>query len=220
MGPYSHFALANTVISLVRPENEGEYYWGSVAPDIRYLAGMRRAQTHIDEQRIREYIVRYPHLKSFLQGYRVHCLIDEIDLQEVVGKLFPLNIINWLSNGKISQPQIAMLVELYYLQTAHPGVQSMSGIQNEMLAELGIEPAHIDNFLSAMQEYIQSPCFETGYSTFQRIGMINNSRVEKYKSAARQLQKNALIRNFLMVGVKHADLTRLAVAHVGSSIEI
>jgi hypothetical protein len=215
MGPYSHYFLANRIISLVRPENEGEYYLGSVVPDIRYLAGMRRAQTHIDAQRILEYSVRYPHLKSFLQGYRVHCLIDEIDLQKVVGKFFPLNIINMLSNEKISQPQITMLVELYYLQTAPLG-QPLSGSQNEMLAELGVESTHIDNFVSAMREYIQSPSYETGFSTFQRIGMINSSRVEKYKGAAHQLQKNALFRNFLMLAVKNANLTQLAVAHVSS----
>ncbi len=195
------------------PEDESEYYWGSIIPDIRYLAEMPRAQTHIDVQCIQEFITRYPHLKSFMQGYRVHCLIDEIDLQEVVGKVFPLNVINWMFTGKISQPQIAMLVELYYLQTAHPN-RSISGSHNEVLAELGITPAQVEIFLPAMQEYFQSPCFETVFSAFQRIGMVKNPRAEKYMKAARQLQKNALLRNLLMTAVKHTDLDNIAVAHV------
>jgi hypothetical protein len=218
MGPYSHFVMAHRVITLVRPQDESEYYWGSIIPDIRYLAEMRRAQTHIDEQRIREFALCYPHLKSFLQGYRVHCLIDEIDLQAVVGKAFPLNIINWMFKGKISQPQIAMLVELYYLQAAHSG-QLISGSQNEVLAELGIKPAHVDIFLLAMQEYFQSPCFETVFSAFQRIGMVKNPRAEKYINAARQLQRNPLLLNLLMTAVKNSNLDRLAIAHISSSFE-
>ncbi len=213
MGPYSHFVIATRVITLVRPQDESEYYWGSIIPDIRYLAEMRRAQTHIDEQRIREFTVRYPHLKSFLQGYRLHCLIDEIDLQEVVGKTFPLNIINWMFKGKVAQSQLAMLVELYFLQTAPPG-RSISGVHNEVLAELGITPAQVDIFLPAIQAYIHSPCFESIFSTFQHIGMLNTSGAEKYLKAARQLQKNVLLRNLLMAAVKHTDLDSIAVAYI------
>jgi hypothetical protein len=63
MGPYSHFVMATRVITLVRPQDESEYYWGSIIPDIRYLAEMPRAQTHIDEQRIGEFTALYPQLK-------------------------------------------------------------------------------------------------------------------------------------------------------------
>ena len=217
MGPYSHFVLAGKIESLVRPENEGEYYWGSIVPDIRYLAGMRRSQTHINEQRIREFITRYPHQKSFIQGYRVHCLLDEIDLQDVVGKVFPLNIINLMFNGKISQPQLAVLVEVYYLQT-FPTDRPISGGQNEILAEMGIQSTHVDKFRSAMQEYFRSPCFESAFSTFQHLGMVDDSRAAKYMSAARKMQKYTLLRNLLLLGVKNADLNRLAIKHVSSSL--
>jgi hypothetical protein len=106
-----------------------------------------------------------------------------------------------------------MLVELYYLQTARPN-RSISGAHNEVLAELGITPAQVDIFLPAMQDYVHSPCFETIFSTFQRIGMVKNPRAEKYLKAARQLQKNALLRNILLAAVKNTHLDRIALAHV------
>jgi hypothetical protein len=213
MGPYSHFIMATRVITLVRPQDESEFYWGSIVPDIRYLAGMRRAQTHIDRLRIQEFITRYPHLKSFLQGYRLHCLMDEINLQEEVGKVFPLNVINWLFNGKITQQQITMLVELYFTQTVKTNL-SINGGQNEVLAELGIQSSQTDLFLSAMQAYIHSPCLDTSYSTFQRLGIVNNSSIDRYMGAARNIQKSTLLRSLLLLGVKNAKLPRHAVAQV------
>jgi len=188
MGPYSHFVLATRIKTLVKPENEGEYYWGSIIPDIRYLAQMRRAQTHLDEQRIRELIDRYPQLTSFLQGYRVHCLLDEIDLQEIVGKVFPLNILKSIFQKELSQQQITVLVELYFIQTVHTP-QSIAGDHDEILAELGIKSTHTEKFSSAMQSYFDSPCFETALTTFRRLGMVDNSRIEKYISAASKLEK-------------------------------
>jgi hypothetical protein len=46
MNLYSHAVLANQLQSLVDPVNPAEYLWGTVAPDIRYLVGLRRQTTH------------------------------------------------------------------------------------------------------------------------------------------------------------------------------
>ena len=65
MNPYSHIVVASKVETLVHPENTQDYYWGAVAPDIRYLAAMQRWQTHIPSERIVSLISQYPDLKSF-----------------------------------------------------------------------------------------------------------------------------------------------------------
>ena len=73
MGPYSHIVVAGQLATYIQPENPSEYYWGAVAPDIRYLiAGMPRSQTHISAERILSYRVQYPALRDFVKGYLVH----------------------------------------------------------------------------------------------------------------------------------------------------
>ena len=77
MGPYSHYFLAAKLAPILKPGDPAAYHWGAIVPDIRYLAKIRRADTHLEQDRIREMAARYPHLSSFLLGYQVHCLIDE-----------------------------------------------------------------------------------------------------------------------------------------------
>lgn len=108
MNPYSHLVIASKLEPLVNPENAQEYYWGAIAPDIRYLAAMPRKQTHVPCQRIVGFISQYPHLKSFLQGYLVHCLSDEIDLGQVFFRHFPFSILR----SKMSRQRMAVILEL------------------------------------------------------------------------------------------------------------
>ena len=62
MNPYSHYLLASKAAPLIQPDHPAEYYLGSIIPDIRYLAGIRREQTHLSRARIQEYRSAYPHL--------------------------------------------------------------------------------------------------------------------------------------------------------------
>jgi hypothetical protein len=78
MNPYSHLVIASKLEAQVRPENAAEYYWGAVAPDVRYPARMQRDRTHHHRQKSWT-DARQP-AWSFLLGYTVHCLADEIDL--------------------------------------------------------------------------------------------------------------------------------------------
>ena len=82
---YTHILIASFLESLIKPENLGDYYWGATAPDVCYLASLRRDQTHLSSKVILDDIIRYPHLKSFLQGYLVHCLTDEVKLKDLLG---------------------------------------------------------------------------------------------------------------------------------------
>ena len=42
---YSHLVVAHALLPHLQPASPSEYYWGAVAPDIRYAAGLRRRQT-------------------------------------------------------------------------------------------------------------------------------------------------------------------------------
>lgn len=222
MGPYSHYVLAAKLEKSIQPENRKEYYWGAVAADIRYLANMRRAQTHLGLDRIKELESCYPHLRSFLSGYQVHVLIDEFeqeDISRMVSASFPLNLLKKMLRKSIAPEQMIMLVEMYYLQSVAVA-EPLSGEHNEVLSDLGITPEQTSVYQQALQEYFENRSFDVALTTFQKIGMIQNSRIEKYKNAFRTMQKRKVMNTLLMLSIKNARLDAQVMEHVRSNLAV
>lgn len=217
MNPYSHYLLASKAASFIHPDRPGDYYLGSIIPDVRYLAGMRRDQTHISQARIRAYRSAYPNLDSFLRGYQVHCLIDEIDIAKVASATFPFNLLKRVLHKNLSQQQIAVLVELFFMQSTHMDWQ-INEDHNEVMTDLGITPAQTETYLHAMKEYLPSPSFETALSCFQKIGYPMSSRSEKYLQAYQSIERNKLLKGLLFMGIKNAKLDRYVVNYVRAGL--
>ena len=219
MGPYSHYVLAAKLAPVLQPRDPAAYAWGSIIPDIRYLARMRRDHTHLKQERLKALTSCYPHLASFLLGYQVHCLIDEIDVSEVVGAAFPLNVLKRALRRNFSQQQVTMLVEMYFLQSsATDGI--LAGSHNAVLSDLGILPDQTDTFFQARQAYFRSRSFDVAVATFQKIGMIENGRLEKYLNAYEALKRSRLMKAVLLASVKNARLEEHAINYVLSSIYV
>ncbi len=213
MGPYSHYFLAAKLAPILKPGDPAAYHWGAIVPDIRYLAKIPRTDTHLEQDRIREMAARYPHLSSFLLGYQVHCLIDEIDVIEVVGKAFPLNVFQWAARNKLSLPQVTMLVEMYFLQRPPVG-GTLSGGCNEALADLGITLEQASAYYEAMQAYLQSRSMASGAAAFQKIGMNREGTVEKYRRAYEAAQRSRVMKPVLLSSVQNARLEAHTLNHV------
>lgn len=213
MNPYSHYLIAERLESALRPAQPGAYYLGAIIPDIRYMVGIPRQQTHLSQVRIREFGARYPALDSFLLGYQVHCLLDEIDLARVVGAAFPLGLVSRVSGKKFSQQQLTVLAELHFIQHAGLGWKIQEA-HNEVLSDLGILPGQTATYLSAMKEYLPAPSFETAISCFQKIGFIESSRFEKYFQAYQSLERNPLLKAILLWSVRHAKVDEFSVGYV------
>ena len=209
MNLYTHYVLAARLASQIQLENQAEYAWGAIVPDIRYLAGLPRSQTHLPKEKIQALADRYPHLRPFLQGYRVHCALDEIDLTRTVGRAFPIQLVSQVLRKKLTSQHLAVLVELYYLRTAQIKGE-ISGAANEVLAGMGISSQHARDFADVARAYLESPSMDTAMSAFQRLGFAEDTRVEKYMAAFRSMQRNALLLNMLLLGVKNARLEQQA----------
>jgi hypothetical protein len=219
MGPYSHYVLAAKLAPVLQPRDPEAYAWGSIIPDIRYLAGMRRDHTHLSRAHLINLTARYPHLKSFLLGYQVHCLIDEIDVSCVVGAAFPLNAIRRVLRRNLSQQQVTMLVEMYFLQNSVTDA-AFTGSHNEVLDDLGITPDQTGTFSQAMQAYLRARSLDAAISAFKKIGMIENGRLEKYQSAYERVKRSKLMNAILVLSVKNARLEAHATNHVLSSLQV
>lgn len=210
MNPYSHIVVASKLETLVNPENTQEYYWGTIAPDIRYLSGMQRQQTHIPSERIIGFISQYPHLKSFLQGYLVHCLCDEIELGQVFFQHFPFSILRSI----MSRQRVAVILELYYFENERVN-KKLSGSHNEVLSELGLSEALSTKLAQSISQYAMSSSFESRISDLSRLlGLENDSRIDKYMAAAKSFQKNRLLKTGLFFGIRKGKISEQIVSMV------
>jgi hypothetical protein len=213
MNPYTHYYLASLVEPTIQPDQPGDYYLGAIIPDVRYLARVPRQQTHVSQARLREFRARYPALASFISGYQVHCLLDEIDLTRVIGTAFPLNWFQRVTRRKFSQQQLTTLVELYFIQNARLGWK-VHETHTEVLSDLGIQPDQTTLFLEVMKEYLPVPSFETALSSFQKLGFVESARLDKYMKTYQSLERNRLVTGLLLWSVKNARVDAFAVSYV------
>ncbi len=209
MNLFTHAVLAKHLQPLVNPKNPAEYLWGSVIPDIRYLARMRRKTTHLRDDEIVAWFSRYPALESFIQGYRVHCMLDQIDTVQVIGNAFPFSLLPSLLRRRFSSQQMAVVIELYYHKVFPEGLV-LSGEHNQILEDLGIQAGHTVLYAAADADYFACPSYETAAASFARLGIIDDTRIEKYMKAYQRIQGNPLLRWALMTSAKNARLEQKA----------
>ena len=210
MNPYSHIVVASKLESLVDPKDNQEYYWGAIAPDIRYLAGMQREQTHVPPEKILGFMSQYPHLKAFLQGYLVHCLCDEIELRRVFFQHFPFSILK----SRMSHQQVAILLELYYFENERVN-RTLSESHNEVLSQLGLSATQSTKLSKTISQYARSSSFESRITDLARLlGLENDRRIDKYMSAAKRFQNNRLLKNGLFFGIRRGKIS----AHIVSTV--
>ena len=213
MNIYAHLVIAAELEARLRPEDSAAYYWGAVAPDVRYLAGMRRNQTHLPPEKIGQYMLQYPHLKAFLQGYLIHCLTDEIDLTAILYRRFPFSLLK----GKLSARQVAVLFELFYLENVTLN-KTLSGGYNAVLAEMGISETQAETFVQAVTQYLSSPSFVAAISLAQQLGMLDDRRIDRYLAEAEQFQKSRIQKNCLFFCIRTGKMSRQIVAAVAVSL--
>lgn len=185
---------------------------------MRYLAGLPRQQTHLPRAAIRAWLPAYPTLHSFILGYQVHCLLDEIDLARVVGRALPFNLLSAVRRRGFSGQQMAALVELRYLREPAPA-HPVSGMHNPILDSLGILPEHSAALASALREYLAAPSFQAALRAFQQMGLAGDARIDRYIQAAQALEQHTTLRALLLLGVRGSGLERLALEHVRRGME-
>lgn len=209
MNQYSHAVLAQSLLPILAPARPPEYLWGAVAPDIRYLAGLPRQATHLPDEVLASWMDKFPGWESFIQGYRVHCLLDRIDSVQAVSAKAPLRWLLPLSRRKLTLQQAAVLIELHFLRAAPSGLR-LEGGHNPILEHLGLRPGQSAAFLQAQSEYIGAPSVERGIRIFGSLGLLNDQRIQKYWAAYKGLRRIPLLLDILLLSVRNAHLEEVA----------
>lgn len=212
MDPYTHLVIASKLEALVAPASKQEYYWGAIAPDVRYLAAMSRCKTHLSSQQIIELISTSPHLKSFLQGLLVHCLIDDLDLRPIFFRRFPFSALK----RQLSPPRLAGILEFYNLENESI-CPRISGTYNEVLSAWGVGTNISNEYASAIRRYAAPSSLESRLSDLLKLtGLENKGRIGKYISAAELLHKYRILKKCVSLTMKAGRINEQVVSMLAS----
>lgn len=212
MNPYTHIILAQQLIETLHPENLTDYFWGAIAPDIRYVARIPRETTHKNKAQLQELFQKYPHQKSFIQGYQVHCLLDYVDLTDVAYQYVPLRWLKKVAPKLALHRQITLFFELYCIHTYPNGIR-IEGQTNEILSDLGITALQIQQFLAIMQPYYTKPGFKAAMNTMKSFGMISNNPVGLMIQTAAALMEPPFIRSQILKHIHGDQMEAYAIAY-------
>jgi len=199
MGPYSHYVIACYLESYLKPENVSGYYWGSVAPDVRYLIpGMSRQKTHLPPRIVHESFDQYPDLKDFLKGYLVHCICDTLDILQIIQSKFPYN----LQKNNLSKRQGSVILEFFNILRVKTPKKAFSGKGNAFLRKLGVDDNPAALFAEDVSRYVSDPTLRSTVAFYQTLGFVRKDSLKKYRDAAMAFQRNWFHKNLVLFGLQ------------------
>lgn len=165
MNPYSHLVLAHRLEAEIRPADPAAYYWGTVAPDLRYTARLPRPQTHLEPGQILAFRAMHPELESFIQGYLIHCLADEVELWKLLERRWYLR--PFIRCVSLKLPPF--LLESYLLDKIRI-TPPISAQQNPILQALGVKEEAIQPFYTLVKRLVDQPSFDSLIHLFRVLG--------------------------------------------------
>jgi len=211
MYPYSHLVIAAELEKDLQPRLAEEYYWGAVAPDIRYIAGMERDQTHLSTERILEYMDKYPDLNAFMKGYLVHCLTDLVDLQALLTQRILFRPIL----RSLPHQFVPVMLESYFIERTKLDIQLVAK-PNDILTDLKIDDEDINEFSTVIKPFVSDPSFESALEFLKTLGH-SNPRIENYLNAARNFDGNILLKTVLFALSNLPKLKQHVVSEIRSN---
>ena len=192
---YSHLVVAQALLSHLQPADLSEYYWGAVAPDIRYAAGMRRRQTHRPVEEVCGWLASAPHLRDFVLGYLVHILTDERDAAGALYDHFPISLIR----RRLPRSLAAVLLESAFTESIRLTVQ-LAGTDNILLGGMGVPQPLLAPFARAANRYASAPSLPLALELISGLGLEDSPRLERYLRIARLLERCPRLRRLAAIG--------------------
>lgn len=202
---FSHLLIAKELLAYLPSVDLAEYYWGAVAADVRYFAGLPRKATHVSQQEVREWQTRFPDLQAFVWGYRVHVIADERD---AAGFLY--DFIPWRRlRRRLPRRWAAFLLEAAYVERGWFEVQ-IAGTHNLLFERLGVGSEAVSAYAAAVQRYTRQPNLETAETALFDLG-IQSPRLKRYLAWARWLQRSPRLQHLLLSWIDEKMITQRVV---------
>jgi len=203
---YSHLVVAQAILPHLQPVDLPEYYWGAVAPDIRYAAGLHRSQTHRPVEEVCGWLDSEPQLRDFILGYLVHILTDERDAAGVLYDGFPVVFIR----RRLPRSLAAALLESAFSGSVQLAVQ-LAGTDNVLLDGMGVPRSLLAPYARGAARYISAPSLRLALELITSLGLEGIPRLERYVSIACWFERHPCMRHLVAGGIagvmSRVDLT-------------
>lgn len=214
---FSHLVIARELRLHLAPQNLGEYYWGAIAADIRYAAGLPRRQTHRPLDEVFAWLHDFPDYRDFALGCRVHALADVRDAAGFVYDFIPFRGLR----RRLPRSLAMVVLESAYTEVARrasPATRSelqISGSFNQILAGWGVPEAVVEPFARAANTYIGWPSLASIRAIFTAMGGELHPRLAHYFRIAAAVEGCSALRNALLARLDLPALTQRIVADLG-----
>ncbi|MEM7030330.1 MAG: hypothetical protein AAF629_12240 [Chloroflexota bacterium] len=199
MFSYTHLVVANRLLSRFSVENEAEYYLGALIPDIRYLSDVPRDQTHFRAKDLLPYFERYPELQSFMTGYFVHCLIDDLEYGLNIGllKRFPLAPFRRFLRTRYA----SIILELYCVESIDVSCR-LAETSNDFLRQLAIPDHDVVLFAQQLNDFLKCPDFDRQLALAQSVGVQIPTRFDRYARFYKAIKRRPIWLALLFKGLR------------------
>lgn len=182
---YSHLVLASKMPTQVSSPDQDSFYLGSIAPDIRYYVKIPRERTHLSQDDISLYEKKYPYLGAFIDGYRLHCLIDEQEAQ--LFEKIHSTVLGKLMGRRLTPSLLKTAIEFYYFKS-NPLMIQFDSESNEMLEDLGITAMALDEFVIDLNDLMANQSIDSAISALSKFGLVGTGSIDRYIAAARKIE--------------------------------
>lgn len=202
---YTHVVTALKVKSLLSLDinDPGAYLLGSILPDVRYLAGIPREQTHLDMNTF-FHIIRENNIcdRDIITGYLVHLAADNLNELYLRDLLFP-NIPR-ISKKTILTGLFSIILEIYY-QTQPIDVPPVSDNAGKLGRILNIPPEYISELTARADRYLRDPCLDQAVKSIAGSTVESNKNVNFYINIGKFIHDTASIRNYIINKVSNVN---------------
>ncbi len=198
---YTHIITARRISDILGLElkNSEAYLLGAILPDIRYLAGLPREQTHLPLEQFMAIARQCPASeRDLLTGYLVHLIADEFAQADLRAMMFPLLPGSMRRHIKVGVLNI-MLEIGYRHQTC--GALLFSREARCLGRHLALPEEQVVGMVEQVEGYLSDPSLEETMKTLGSSSLNSNRNIRFYLRVGRTLYQMKFIRRFITAKV-------------------
>lgn len=193
--PYAHISLAHGCLDYLDVADRDEFYLGAISPDMRYFTRRPREQYHISLERLDELVLQSNASESFVLGYKVHLIVDEIWYTEEMNNHYRNMFISPIR--KMLSPKLLESALEYFCLTKRPVSTRLKVRENGLMQRLDVTLEDVTKAVNAMQTYIDRRSLQIGLDIAQGTGLYSNERLDQMRALSSMVE-NSRIRRLLV----------------------
>ena len=177
---YTHLALAHLLTTKIQVKELGDYFLGSVIPDIRYFLGRDRFWTHISLKEV-DQISGPTDEASFETGYKVHLAIDKMCEERKTLRDLRASFPQFLAR-RLNRPLLNAIPDIYYMVHHRFQICSPTKFDFTLTNRLGIKPEQVKFIYRIYEDLFTNPTPKREVELLERSRLLSGRRAKMWKT--------------------------------------